>query len=98
MKQGSKIISVFMACMIIFSLLSATVFISNYTHHDCSGEDCPICEQLHVTEGLIHRFSAVIVSFFAAFFLYTLTQNGVAEGQGAVLNQSPIRLKVKMQN
>ena len=67
-----KSVSVFAAVMLLLAVLFSAFFISEELHHDCTGEDCPICRTISLCETLLNRaFSGTAV--MAVSFLAVIT-------------------------
>ena len=98
MKRTVKYFSIIIAVIVLINMLYSVFFISQNTHHDCSGETCPICEQLLTAENSIQRLAAAIVYIVAAFFMCVLAQKCMDIPKYIIAYNSPISLKVKMLN
>lgn len=98
MKKSVRVLSAFFALMIMFLMIYSLCFISNHTHHECVGEECPICEQIEIAKALVTRLSVIFVFFSAVFSLYKFIQSVSVDYSTVITYFSPIRLKVKMLN
>ena len=51
-----------MAAVLVITLFFSSVFIAEEMgHHDCTGEDCPICATIELCISIIRTCEAVIV-------------------------------------
>jgi hypothetical protein len=50
-----KFISFISAVLILLLTVVAVFYIAVETDHECHGEDCPICECIHVCESYLHE-------------------------------------------
>lgn len=98
MKDMRKVISVFAAVLIVTTMFFSILFVSSNADHDCTGENCPICEQMQVAENILTKLSLAIISTVIAIYLCVQAQEVVAEFSDVITYLSPIRLKVKMLN
>lgn len=98
MKKATKVTAVIMIAILFCSMLYSIFFITNNTHHDCTGESCPICEQLQIAGSIVNKVSTAITTIVAAIFLCVSTQICGNMYQRSIVENSPIRLKVKMLN
>ena len=76
----------------------SVAFLSCNAHHDCSGENCPICEMMQMAENVLDKLSMAIAILAVALCLCVLAQESMAVFSDAITYYSPIKLKVKMLN
>ena len=87
-----------MAIMMLFVMLFSAIFIASHLDHDCTGDDCPICECICQCENLLHgswdgsAFSAagilpVVLITVSIFISYCVT-----------IFDTPVSEKVRMNN
>lgn len=68
-----SVAGIFVLCFMFMVLFSSYISGEEF-HHDCSGEDCPICEVLSICEAnvkILNFATPVLISFgivFAAIF------------------------------
>lgn len=98
MKKASKIIAVIMAAMIIFCMVYSAYFTVKNAHHNCTDEDCSICELLQVAETTIKILSTVVFMAVASIFMCILAQDCIDGYYHIFVEDSPIKLKVKLLN
>lgn len=69
MKGKRRILSILLCIVLIAALVLSFEFIITHAHHDCSGEHCPICAQLHIAGQIISGIKAVFIVYavFSAF-------------------------------
>ncbi len=78
-KSVTKVIACIVAIIMLLSIMFSSFFIAEHLHHECTGEDCPICAELHIAEGLVSTIK--IVPFFAValfaklFMISTIKEN-----------------------
>ena len=61
-------------CFVVASL-SATIFIITQADHDCTGESCLVCAQIHNAQELLERIgkTAVVISIAAVGIFTAVT-------------------------
>ena len=96
MTERTRIISAITVITVVFVLLFSILYIAVEADHDCTGEDCPICEQIAICQQQLEQLSggiAVIVTALFAFFgLYVFSVKYVTVQKLCTL----ITLKVKL--
>ena len=98
MKKSTKAIAIIFAAVVLFSMLFSTYIIASDAHHDCIGEECPICVQMHVAQNIVNKLSTAIIITAAVLFLCVALHICSYAYEHIIVEKSPIRLKVKMQN
>lgn len=98
MNNIKKIFSVFVALVIVLTIFFSMIFISVNTNHDCTGDGCPVCEQIQVAENVLSKLTQAVVSVAIAISLCVLAQGSIIVFSNAIINNFPIKLKVKMLN
>lgn len=98
MKEFKKLTSIIVAIIIAMTVFFSVAFLSCNTHHNCSGENCPVCEMLQMAENVLNKFSIAIATIAVATCLCVLAQESMAVFSNAITYYSLIKLKVKMLN
>ncbi len=57
-KQLHQYTACIMAALMLLVLLYASSFIPAHIHHDCSGEDCPVCACIQHCENTLRAFGS----------------------------------------
>lgn len=96
MTERTRIISAITVITVVFVLLFSILYIAVETDHDCTGEDCPICEQIAICQQQLEQLSGgiavIVTSLFAFFGLYVFSVKYVTVQKLCTL----ITLKVKL--
>ena len=50
-----------LAIIMLISIICSIIYVGEGKYHECTGEDCPICLQLHRVETLLNTLKEVIV-------------------------------------
>ena len=84
--------------VVMLSVLCALLFIAFEAHHECEGENCPICACLEECGRTVRGFgdSLPIISAYAAIFIAAVYVS-LAES-GELIFNNPILSKVRMNN
>lgn len=73
MTKGSRFLTMLLAAIVAFVMLSSVVYVAVEADHDCIGEDCGICHQINTCDHLLKNLSfAVGIAVLAAALTYTL--------------------------
>lgn len=98
MKEFKQLFSMIVVAIIVMSMLFSVAFLSCNIHHDCSGEDCPICEMLQMAENVLNKLSLAVATIAIALCLCVLAQKSMAVYSLAITFDTPVKQKVKMLN
>ena len=66
-------ISIFLSVILICTALLSVLFVATEAgHHDCEGDNCPICETIEVCVNNLYAFKAAIgmAAFCSAVFIF----------------------------
>ena len=85
-----------MAVLVMLLMIFSVMYMTEEMHHDCTGEDCPICECIHMCEGILYETDGagiLIISTAAAVMisLFTGTESGYI-----LRYDTPVSEKVRM--
>ena len=53
-----RILACILCVMFVATLFASETYIVTHTHHDCIGDDCPVCAALASCEQLLRSFAA----------------------------------------
>ncbi len=62
MTKRYRIAAAALAAAAALVMLSSSLFILEHAHHDCTGEDCPVCERLFCCAQNLKNLSAAAVT------------------------------------
>lgn len=98
-KPIKRFIAMFILLCTIVTFITSTVYIAHHANHDCVGEHCSVCVQLHnCADNLIKlgrglTFSATLfISFIYLYCLLVLA--GIYLDKGNTLFAQKIRLDI----
>ena len=95
MKQRRSTLSIIAALAVLFVVLISSFFVAEETHHDCTGEDCPICYEISVCQETVRKLTVAGVVFAAILLLSVCIVLPVAQSRPAVCH-TLVSLKVKL--
>ena len=92
----NKYLAMFLSGIIALIMLLSAMYMAEEVHHECSGEDCPVCECLNICEGILYETeSAEVVPVAAAFTVLIVFM--IERGAGyMLLHDTPVSEKVRM--
>ncbi|TKZ35858.1 hypothetical protein [Brachyspira catarrhinii] len=98
MELKKRILIIFLTTAFIFGTLFSILYITIESHHDCIGEDCPICQCIIVCENILKKLSTAfgIVSIYIAFKF--ASKISIINYFKLVPIQTLVSLKVKLSN
>ena len=92
----SKRLALGLALLMAFIMLFSVLFIVLKADHDCCGEGCAICTQIHFCEDSLRSLMTVAAFVAAAWCLYALTRVFAYAGCSSIHPHTLIVLKVKL--
>ena len=82
--------------MLVFVLLTV-FFIAHEAHHDCTGEDCPVCAAIRLCEGVL-RFAGAGGAPRFSFLPVLLVLTAAPFVLHGIARITPVSFKVRMNN
>ncbi len=98
MTKRERIAAAVLALLAVFVMLSSAFFIIAHADHDCTGEDCPICEQICACVKGFRRFALAALTALVIVALVYACNIRLGGKACAFAPSSPILLKVKLSN
>lgn len=78
MRKSKKCLAIVIAVTMLFTMLFSGAYIAAEANHHCSGEDCPICEEVALCQNTWKQFSATVAETAAVFvFLFALLLSAI---------------------
>lgn len=100
MNRRSKkkmLVTIICICFIVISFLTTT-FIVTHAEHDCTGNDCHTCAQIHIAENLLKQLG-MLVAVFAFILAGSFADINIIQMTSShIYHTTPITLKVRMNN
>ena len=86
------------ATAMLLVILLAGIFIILEADHDCEGEDCPVCECLEQCQTTLHQLGAVVISGKAIIFPILLIIVSGIHFVRVIRKETPVSIKVRLNN
>ena len=84
---------------LIFSILLSTLYIVMYAEHECSLDDCCICERIEAAFGIIRSLMGGAAALCSVVLLAIIAFGRIASASCAQRHcQTPVILKVRLDN
>ena len=98
MKLRKRILIALLTTVFIFGTLFSVLYIAIESHHDCIGEDCPVCQCIIVCENILKKLStALFVMSVSAAFVFA-SKISIIKNLKLIPIQTLVSLKVKLSN
>ena len=81
-----------------FGVLSSHLYLIKEMDHECSGENCLICETISVAKRIVEGLDVVGPVILIAVFLYFIFIKKILLVSKNIKVKSPVELKVKLRN
>ena len=93
-----KSLALVLCAVLLFSMLFSSIFISAEFHHDCTGEDCPICQMIALCENFVDQLGTGLIFLVAAFFFTIVNLYLSLNMVYAPVSATLVRQKVRLNN
>ena len=94
-----KNLAIVLAIVMIAFFVCSILFIAHESDHDCSGEDCPICEEISVLEKAIEELgTGVIAVTITCAIIFRFVDKLLFKNKNQEKNESLVSLKVEILN
>ena len=98
MKKGGRLFSCLLVLLVFFVLFASLYFVLHEAHHDCEGDDCPVCRLIAICRNTLRSF-ALALSLLCAYL--SSLRVSCAAGSSSYKRETaetPVSLKVKLLN
>ena len=71
-----RIMAVILAALVLIVMVSSSLYIAEHADHDCTGEDCSICQQIYLCTQTLKTLSLAVIAaavFYAFSALLSIT-------------------------
>ena len=94
-RSAIKYLSVFSVALILIITVISVFYIAEKIDHDCHGEECAICECIHICESTLHETQGkeIFVLPYAEFSLVPVTDDILFS---VFISQTLVTYKVRM--
>ena len=95
LKRG---IAAIVCITLILGVLFSAFYIAHEYEHDCTGEDCPICQYIAECEAFVNQISTGIVFLFTAIAIVSLAIKLIEELSEVFSYDTLVSQKVRLNN
>ncbi len=93
-----RIAALLMGVFMVLALLIATFYIAQESGHTCEGEDCPVCACLKMCKEVVHKLGFAVLPVIVSAIALAGTFTGVCLLCFEYVLQTPVTMKVRMNN
>lgn len=93
-----RILTAVLAALVLVVMLSSSLFIIEHADHDCSGEDCPICQQIYLCTQTLKTLSLAVIAAVVFYAFSALLSITIRQVETVCVPHTPVSLKVKLTN
>ena len=90
--------AVMLAAVVLLVYLGAFEIPVLEQNHECTGEDCHVCEMIELCEGLVNTFAGsiavAVIAYATVFFIGSVINNGYR----FIIHKCPVDIKVRLNN
>ncbi|MBC3888212.1 hypothetical protein GH810_07810 [Acetobacterium paludosum] len=91
-----RIMSFCLVFIFLSVLFLSQIFIITHINHDCQGENCPICAEIHIAEAVLQQFGfAVQTVVISIAFVCFMAESILFPNQINLIN-TQVKLKIRM--
>ena len=98
LSSKNRILAIVAILATSFAILFSSLFIAENLHHDCIGDDCPICQTLDQAMENIKTLGAAVIAAIAFVVSFDAVLEISANYSCEVIVPSLISQKVRMDN
>lgn len=98
MTKKSKVIALFLAVIVLFSLMLSFSFIICESNHECIATDCQVCTIISTVNESLKNISFSVLALALTFALTYLIYKYILYSVDALFKSTPVVLKVKLLN
>lgn len=93
-----RILTAVLAALVLVVMLSSSLFIIEHADHDCTGEDCQICQQIYLCTQTLKTLSLAVIAAAVFYAFSALLSIIIKQVETACVPNTPVSLKVKLTN
>lgn len=95
-RKHRAITAIIVAAFVVSIMLLSVFFVATEQHHDCTGDDCPVCAVLQMCEASLQQTGDGGVSFIVMALLLLAAISFVSYAGVEVVPITPVSAKVRM--
>lgn len=93
-----RIMAVILAALVLIVMVSSSLYIAEHADHDCTGEDCSICQQIYLCTQTLKTLSLAVIAATVFYAFSALLSITIRQVETACVPHTPVSLKVKLTN
>lgn len=93
-----RIMAVILAALVLIVMVSSSLYIAEHADHDCTGEDCSICQQIYLCTQTLKTLSLAVIAAAVFYAFSALLSITIRQVETACVPHTPVFLKVKLTN
>ena len=95
--QCKRLLAMGLALCLLIAVLFSVFFLAAEANHHCTGNHCPVCEEIKVAQSLLNGVKTALLTAAVLTVLRLGTQKAVVlGGRRAEARLSPVDLQVKL--
>lgn len=96
--KNIKFLPLILSAVMFLLMAFSAFYIAEETVHECSGEECPICECLQICEGILYETQGARLIIISALIAYALICRIGMNGSTFFSFDTLVSEKVRMDN
>lgn len=96
--ESCKFIAITLAAVVTLIISYCMNYETVHTIHHCTGEDCPICHQLHIADGIVKQLQKAVIPAAAILFILFIMHIIISSYAAGTLPRSLVSDKVRLDN
>ena len=96
--KSIKFLPLILSAVMFLLMAFSAFYIAEETVHECSGEECPICECLQICEGILYETQGARLIIISALIAYALICRIGMNGSTVFSFDTLVSEKVRMDN
>ena len=68
--KNVKLLPLILSAVMMFIMIFSVFYIAEECVHECHGEECPICECIHICEGILYETQGARLIIISALVAY----------------------------
>ncbi len=94
--KKSRIVAFLLAVFLLLAIFFYESFVVTHIHHDCVGDNCPICLEIQMVEGMIQQIGLALIGFVCILAGIHYAIEYLSRTNLVPLFRTPVKLKVRM--
>lgn len=98
MKHHDKKLRLVLMLIVVMCIIFSFVYEKEVEYHECSGQECPICLELHAARDLLNTIKASIICYIEIILIPVIVVHTLYRLVILRRQRTLITLKVKLRN